>query len=89
LQHVGAAAKRANWARAFAAYERPIEYEVRDFTLSIVGDLAFGRSLNRISGNLKNGSRSDYWVRWTTCFRKIDGRWFVVHDHVSVPREKE
>jgi hypothetical protein len=24
-------------------------------------------------------------VRWTACFRRIDGTWLVVHDHVSVP----
>jgi hypothetical protein len=26
--------------------------------------VAFGHSLNRISGTLQNGSRTDYWVRW-------------------------
>lgn len=25
------------------------------------------------------------WVRATTCWRKVDGRWRVVHEHVSVP----
>jgi len=34
---------------------------------------------------LKNGNRSDYWVRWTTGFRKISGNWLIVHDQVSVP----
>jgi ketosteroid isomerase-like protein len=48
-------------------------------------DVAFGHSLNRISGTLQNGNSSDYWVRWTACFRKIDGNWLIVHDQVSVP----
>ena len=47
--------------------------------------MAFGYSLNRISGTLRDGRATDMWVRWTGCFRKIDGDWLIVHDHVSVP----
>lgn len=85
LQHPGAEAKKRNWARAFAAYQSPLGYEIRDLEITVGDDVAFGRSLNRIHGRLKNGRRTDYWVRWTTCYRKIDGTWFITHDHVSVP----
>jgi uncharacterized protein (TIGR02246 family) len=85
LKHVGAEAKWKNWADVFTAYQRPLGYEIRDLTITVGDEVAFGRSLNRISGTLKNGNRSDYWVRWTTCFRKIDGNWLIAHDQVSVP----
>ncbi len=85
LQHVGAEAKWKNWADVFTAYQRPLGYEIRDLAITVGDDVAFGHSLNRISGTLKNGKRSDYWVRWTACFRKIDGNWLIVHDQVSVP----
>jgi ketosteroid isomerase-like protein len=85
LQHLGAEAKWKNWADVFAAYRRPLGYEVRDLTLTVAGDVAFGHSLTRISGTLKNGTRTGYWVRWTGCFRKIGGTWLIVHDQVSVP----
>jgi ketosteroid isomerase-like protein len=65
LRHLGAAAKLKNWADVFAAYQRPLGYEIRDLTITVGDDVAFGYSLNRISGTLKNGGRSDYWVRWT------------------------
>jgi hypothetical protein len=29
------------------------------------------------------------WVRWTACFRKLDGRWLVTHEQVSVPIDME
>lgn len=87
LQHVGAPAKWNNWADVFAAYQRPLGYEIRDFELTMGDDIAFGHSLNRISGTLTNGQRSDYWLRWTTCYRKIRGEWLIVHDHVSVPMD--
>jgi ketosteroid isomerase-like protein len=89
LQHVGAEAKRKNWVDAFAMYQRPLGYEIRDLTICLNTDIAFGHSLNRISGTLKNGNRSDFWLRSTTCFRKIDGNWLIVHDQASVPLDLE
>jgi len=59
LQHVGAEAKRKNWVDVFTVYQRPLGYEIRDLTIILGDDVAFGRSLNRISGTLKNGNRSD------------------------------
>ena len=85
LQHVGAEAKWKNWVDVFTAYQRPLGYQTGDLAIVVGDDMAFGYSLNRISGTLKNGNSSDYWVRWTACFRKIDGSWLIVHDHVSVP----
>lgn len=84
LRHLGAAAKEGNWARVFAAY-RELDYEVRDLTVAVGGDVAFAYSLNRLSGTLADGNRNAIWVRWTGCFRKIDGGWRIAHDHVSVP----
>ena len=86
LQHVGAEAKRKNWERAFAVYERPLGYEIRDLVVTVGKDIAFAHSLNRLSGTLKSGATTTgFWVRATTCFRKVNGRWFIAHDHVSVP----
>jgi ketosteroid isomerase-like protein len=87
LQKLGAAGKRKNWTDVFATYQRPLNYETRDLTISVAHDLAFAHSLNRVRGALTNGTRIEQWLRWTACFRKIDGAWLVVHDHVSVPTD--
>ena len=89
LRHMGAKAKEKNWADAFSMYQRPLGYEIRDLALTLGDDVAFGHSLNRVSGTLKNGHRTDFWLRWTACFRKIDGNWLVAHDQVSVPIDPE
>jgi ketosteroid isomerase-like protein len=89
LQHVGAASKRKNWVDVFSNYQHPLGYEIRNLTVAVSGDVAFGHSLNRISGTLKNGRTTDFWLRWTTCFRKFDGTWRIAHDHVSVPLDLE
>lgn len=89
LQSVGAAAKRQNWVAAFTVFRPPLGYEIRDLTISVGDDVAFGHSFNRLSGTLKNGNsngnRIGPWVRYTGGFRKIHSAWLIVHDHVSAP----
>ena len=89
LQHLGAEAQRRNWVEAFSMYQRPLGYEIRDLTITVGDEVAFGHSLNRISGTLKDGDRADFWLRWTTRFRKIDGNWLITHHQVSVPLDLE
>ena len=85
LQHVGAGAKRQNWVKAFSMYQRPLDYEIRDLTITVGDGVAFGHGLIRISGTLKDGNRTEHWLRSTTCFQKIDGNWLIAHDQVSAP----
>lgn len=85
LQHVGVAAKLKNWANVFMVFEK-VDYEVRDLTVTVGDEVAFGHGFGRLSGTLKNGVATDgMWVRATFCFRKIDGDWLIAHDQVSVP----
>jgi len=89
LRHVGVKAKEKNWAHLFVMYQHPLGYEIRDLTLTLGDDVTFGHSLNRVSRTLKNGNRTNFWLRWTACFRKIDGNWLIAHDQVSVPVDPE
>jgi len=86
LRYDGAVAYKKNWADWFASFRAPvIGYEIRDLSITAGDDVAFCRSLNRITGARTNGEDTDVWVRATVCFRKIDGTWLVTHEHVSVP----
>jgi ketosteroid isomerase-like protein len=90
LQRVGAEGKMQNWVDAFTAFQRPLGYEIRDLTITLGGDVAFAHGFARLSGTLKNGNRrGGFWVRYTVCFRKLDGNWLIAHDHVSVPLDVE
>jgi ketosteroid isomerase-like protein len=85
LQHVGLEAKLENWAKAFLFFES-MTYEVRDLTLAVGDEVAFGHAFARLGGTLTNGTAtSGMWVRVTYGFQKIDGDWLIVHDQVSVP----
>ena len=89
LRYAGAEGKRREWTRMFAAFRGPIGYEVRESTIARDGELALVHSLNHVSGTLANGHSTDLWLRWTACFRRIEGFWLIVHDHVSVPADFE
>ena len=85
LQHVGVEAKLKNWAKVFTFFQ-DVDYEVRDLTVTVGDDVAFGHAFGRLSGTLQDGTAtSGMWVRGTFCFRKLDGNWLIVHDQASVP----
>jgi uncharacterized protein (TIGR02246 family) len=85
LQYVGAEALRKNLQEWFATFRGPVGYEMRDLSITASDDVAFCHSRNRISGTRTNGEETDVWVRATVCYRKIDGKWLVTHEHASVP----
>ena len=51
--------------------------------------MAFSHSLNRVSATTTDGEKLDMWWRATVCYRKIDGKWMVTHEHASVPFDVE
>jgi ketosteroid isomerase-like protein len=51
--------------------------------------VAFSLSLNRVNATKTDGKRLDMWWRATVCYRKIDGKWMVTHEHSSVPFDEE
>jgi len=85
LRYVGADALRKLWEQVFASVQGPIGYEVHDLNITVGDDVAFSHSLNRISGTMKDGQKTEVWLRWTACFRKIEGKWLIVHHQNSVP----
>lgn len=85
LQHGGGETFMKRWQELFEAYRDPIDYEIRDLSVTVGEDLAFSHSLNRIGGTMKDGRKTDRWLRWTACYRKTDGKWLIVHEQVSVP----
>jgi uncharacterized protein (TIGR02246 family) len=85
LQHGGGEAFIKRWQELFESYQGPIDYEIRDLSITAGQDVAFSHSLNRISGTMKNGQKTDRWLRWTACYLKTNGKWLIVHEQVSIP----
>lgn len=85
LQYVGASTFMKPWQEVFERYQGPIHYEVRELAVTAGNDVAFSHSLNRMSGTMTSGSKTDLWLRCSACYRKTDGKWRIAHLQVSVP----
>jgi uncharacterized protein (TIGR02246 family) len=85
LQTLGADAYRKNFEAWFASVEGPIDYEIRDLRITTRDDVAFCHYLGHVMCTRTNGEKNDYWVRVTMGFQKMNGRWLVTHEHVSLP----
>jgi len=81
----GAEAYRRNWQGWFDALDGQADFHFVELHLEVSGDLAYCFSVNRLRARYRDGAKHDAQTRATVCFRKIDGRWLVVHEHASVP----
>ena len=73
----------------FSSFQGPIDYEMHDLSITVGDDVAFTHSLNRIRGTMSTGQKTALWLRWTACFRKINGKWLIVHHQNSAPVDLE
>lgn len=87
LQEVGTDRYRKVWEQVFTFFQGPILFETRDLSITAGSDVAFSRQLLRLQATMMNGQQVDRWERLTLCFQKIDDKWLIVHEHVSVPAD--
>ncbi len=82
-------AYKKDWEGLFAAYPGPIHDEISELKITTSGNLAFSHHLETGHFTRANGSKMDWVVRVTDVYRKISGRWLIVHEHVSFPVDLE
>ncbi len=85
---VGSESFRENWIKFFDMFDEDPVFEFRDMKVHHSGDVAFTTGFTRFAGSVA-GSKIDLWTRETIGFRKKDGKWLMIHDHVSVPIDLE
>ncbi len=89
LQYIGSDALRKRADEWFSSFQGSIGYEIRDLSITAGDDVAFSHGLSHVSATKPDGGQLDMWWRTTVCFRKIDGKWMVTHEHNSVPFDVE
>jgi uncharacterized protein (TIGR02246 family) len=85
LQHLGQQGVRQRAEQWFSSLAGTIGYELRDLAITADEDIAFSHSLNHVNATTTTGKKIDMWWRATVCYRKIDGKWKIIHEHSSVP----
>jgi ketosteroid isomerase-like protein len=89
LQDTGTETYRKVWEETFALFQGQINIEIRDLNITAAGTVAFSHLLLRLQATRTGGQTVDYWERLTLCFCKMDGKWLITHEHVSVPIDFE
>jgi uncharacterized protein (TIGR02246 family) len=84
-QYAGAEAYRKNWEGFLNTMTGPVKLEVTDFTVTVAGKLAYAHSVHHFTGTDSQGQTTSMIARVSDVYRKINGQWLVVHEHVSVP----
>ena len=70
----------------FATFEPGMEYDTRDLTVTVGGDVAFAHGLARLTATPR-GSADGFtmWFRMTLCLARAGEAWLITHEHVSTP----
>jgi len=84
-QYVGAVAYRKAYEAFFAEYPGPVTSEISDLRITTEGNVGFTSYIDRWVATGSDGKPTEVVFRSTNGLRKIDGRWLIVHEHVSVP----
>ncbi len=84
-QYVGWNAYKKDWEEFLALFDGPLTVELTDLRVTTAGTLGYGHSIQRVKGRMRDGKALDLTVRVTDVYRKVKGKWLIVHEHVSVP----
>lgn len=89
LRYIGSDAIKKRLGDWFSSFQGSIGFEISDLSITVGGDVAFSHSLNHVSATKADGVKLDMWWRETACYRKLEGRWTITHQHTSVPFDVE
>jgi ketosteroid isomerase-like protein len=84
-QYVGATAFRKDWEGFLAGFPSTIHAELSDWKSEADQNLAYGHGIFHVTGPDKDGKPIDMTVRITDVFKRMNGKWLAVHEHVSWP----
>ncbi len=84
---VGLAAVRKNWSDFFALI-KSTHSELSDIAVESDGRLAFAYFTTTEEIVMKDGTKVKPLLRSTMIYQRINGRWLIIHEHKSEPREK-
>ncbi len=82
---IGKDAIREVWVNCLPYFPEQFRSEHRDITVHVSGDVALVHCLHHFVPTPADDPSGQTWMRVTAGYRRIDGKWKVVHEHISVP----
>jgi ketosteroid isomerase-like protein len=78
-------AYKRDWETLFSAFPGPVSTTISEQSITVVGSVAYGHNIQSTTFTAKDGSKSKAVVRVTDVYRKLNGKWLIVLEHVSFP----
>jgi ketosteroid isomerase-like protein len=85
FQTKGAVAWRHVWEACIGYFPDSFTVMISDLYIYVSGDIALAHYIFRLKGPEKDHDAMQTWMRATTGFKKIQGKWKIIHEHGSVP----
>lgn len=85
LQFKGQQAYKDHWKACFEMCGGPMVFEPKDLEVQVSGDLANVHGLISCGGADESGKVHSSWMRMTSSYRKVGGKWLIAHEHFSAP----
>lgn len=78
------------WERCFPYFDTP-KVEYKDMEIIATDTMAIVHFKSRITGTVTppQGPMANTWLRGTVGYRKINGTWKCIHEHISFPVDCE
>ncbi|MBY0473820.1 MAG: nuclear transport factor 2 family protein [Nitrosomonas sp.] len=61
-------------------------FDLHEVKITAGHDVAFAYGFIHCGGTLPDGKTFEDWVRATFCLEKLNGKWLITHQHISMPR---
>jgi ketosteroid isomerase-like protein len=84
-QYTGAEAYKKDWAEVFAGCADSPKFDLSDLAITAEGKLAYSHSIQHFVCTDPKGGKLEMTMRATDVYRKVKGKWLIVHEHFSVP----
>lgn len=82
---VGKEAIRQVWANCLPYFPERFKAEHRDIVIHVAGDIAIMHCVHHFIPEPADDPSGQTWLRVTVGYRRINGQWKSVHDHISIP----
>lgn len=89
LQYRSVDALRETCRAGFEKSAGELRWDIPDLQILIRGDIAVTWGLNRMWNREPGKPAYELWSRGTRIFQRRDGRWQMIHQHVSFPYDQE
>ena len=83
-EYKGTNAYKKDYENFFAAFPGPIKSTISDMKIHSAGTMAYVHAIDTWTMDIE-GKSTDFVFRVTDVLEKINGKWLIVHEHLSFP----